>query len=279
MDKYLFTDGTNGIKEAHTKEELLSLINSSPDPANTRIWKFNSNEWTRYADLLKKDPSFKQGHDRKINPQPVSSITRQKEPNPWWKKTAIAAFILGWALLVFNFTSAKWEPAEPLQTSAIRPTNVPVMDIDSLVEEIEWMRGKLVDKGTRQNLRLRNNWPEYILLKLEAEQEKKGAASRYINAHLKLENATGLELDKVLVEVQVWKKGKASIADTLHFEKVKYDQTTKRALPGIYQGDSLSLSFRTIRAKAFNFCYSSSVKNNSGNYNDRWFCRDGKPNE
>ncbi len=33
MEKYLFTDGTNVIREAESREELQSLIQSSADPA------------------------------------------------------------------------------------------------------------------------------------------------------------------------------------------------------------------------------------------------------
>ena len=58
MDKFLFTDGTNGVREAYSKEELLSLVHSAANPAKTRIWIFNTHEWTDYPSFLRQHPGF-----------------------------------------------------------------------------------------------------------------------------------------------------------------------------------------------------------------------------
>ena len=54
MEKYLFTDGTNVIREVESREELQSLIQSSAEPAKVRIWIFNTNEWVSIADFNKR---------------------------------------------------------------------------------------------------------------------------------------------------------------------------------------------------------------------------------
>jgi hypothetical protein len=89
-----------------------------------------------------------------------------------------------------------------------------------------------------------------------------------------IDNTTGYNLDEAIVKLNVWKNGKISAADTLRFNNIRYDKVSARQLSDNYRGDSLSVSFDSIRAKGFNFCYSAAVKNNSGNYNDRWFCRE-----
>ena len=274
MDKYLFTDGMNGIKEAQSKAELLALLRTTADPAKTRIWKFNSNEWLSYQDLVKKEPSLLKNEIYKS----AAPILPQKGNGSWIRKTFFITVLLAGAMLIFNFTSAGWEKGESLKSIARRPANVPVMDIDSLVDEIEWMRGKLLDKSTRHNLRVRNNWPEYIQLYLDAEKETKGKLSRFFNVKISVDNSTGFELDHALVELKLWKEGSAVTADTIEFNTIRHEMPV-RQLTNQYRGDSLSLSFLDLRAKAFNFCYSASIKNNPGSYNDRWFCRDGKSND
>ena len=49
MDKYLFTDGTSGVREVQSQEELKTLIASATQPGKIRIWIFNTNEWINYA--------------------------------------------------------------------------------------------------------------------------------------------------------------------------------------------------------------------------------------
>lgn len=279
MDKYLFNDGTNGVREAHTREELLSLINSTPEPAKARIWIFSTNEWISLPAFLALQPGIA-GKEAVLLPTNAAALTTRPPRRKAWLRTPL--FVLAAAagtLLIFNFTSAKWEKAAPLKSSAARPANVPVLQLDSLVTEIEMLRGKMLDKSTRHNLRLRNNWPEHILLQLQAEKETKGKNNRFFSISVSIDNATGSLLEKAQVRLETWKNGKATLADTLQFSNIRYDKVLQRQLTGSYRCDSISVSFLSIQAKAFNFCYSATAKNNSGNYNDRWFCPQGKPAE
>jgi hypothetical protein len=178
------------------------------------------------------------------------------------------------AFLVFNFTKIKWKKAETVNIVAARPDNVPVMNIDSLISDIEADRGTLLDRSTKTNLRLRNTWPERIELKLQSEKETSSAGSRFFNINIAIDNTTGFDLDNAVVKLSVWKNEKISVSDTLRFSNIGYDKLLSRVWDAVYRGDSISVSFESIRTKAFNFCYSAAVKNNSGNYNDRWFCRE-----
>lgn len=279
MDHYLFTDGTPEVKEAHSKEELLSMVNSSVSPGRIRVWKFNTNEWLDYAAFLKQDPGFGKSGTVKPHNGSEALVISPKKKGAWFKRSLLMPGIAAGALLVFNFSSTGWEKTGTQKTLATRPANVPVMDMDSLITEIEWQRGKTLDKGTRYNLRLRNNWPEHILLQLNAEKETKGGSSRFFNIVVSIDNTTGFNLDNAVVKLMLWKKGKPDVSDTLQFNGIRYDKVLVRQLAGSFRGDSISLSFGSVRAKAFNFCYSTGTKNNSGNPNDRWFCREGKTSE
>lgn len=279
MDKFLFTDGTNGVREAHSKEELLSLVHSAANPATIRIWIFSSHEWTDYHSFLRQHPGFEKEEKR-----PALNVTSDNPAGRKGRRSLLRQgfffiALLAGALLVFNFTSAGWEPVTPLRTEAARPANVPVMDMDSLIAEIEAIRSRPLDKNTRNNLRLRNNWPDYIFLRLRAEKEVKGTVTRFLKLELSIDNASGFIIDQAGVQLQLWKNGKASPSDTVQFANMRYDRIQVRKIDRIFRCDSISVSFRTIRARAFNFCYTVDKDNASGNYNDRWFCRDGKNND
>lgn len=277
MDKYLFNDGTNGVKEAHSKDELLALINSTTAPARTRIWIFSSNEWISLPVFLAQEPGFAARDPALVTTGAGEDLATSKGRRNWLKTPLMLLAAAAGALLIFNFTSAKWEKAEPLKTMAARPANMPLLDLDSLVAEVELLRGKALDKSTRANFRLRNNWPEHILLQLQAEKETKGNQHRFYTISVSIDNAAGLVLDKAAVKLETWKHGKASIADTLQFSNIRYDKVLQRQLNRTFRCDSISVSFLSIQAKAFNFCYSSTAKSNSGNTNDKWFCVKGNP--
>jgi len=274
MDKFLFTDGTNGVREAQSQEELENLIASSPEPGKTKVWLFSSNEWISYAAYRKLAPATNR---KETTPQVSVVISPNRRPakrSAWLKKFLYLTGAATCVFLVFNFTKLKWERADPVSNAAARPPNVPVMDIDSLLTLIEEDRGQLLDRSTRTNLRLRNTWPEQILLQVTADRETNGNNSRFFNVGISIDNTTGFNLDKVVVKLQVWKNGKQQLSDTIQFSPIRYDQPSKRELDVRYRGDSISVSFESIKAKAFNFCYSAATKNRSGNYNDRWFCRE-----
>lgn len=279
MNKFLFTDGTNGVREAHSKEELLSLINSAAEPGKCRIWKFSSHEWLDYNHFRAQHPFFEQMDPVSVIKGETGTSVRQSRSHRRLTKAFFIAALLTGALMIFNFTSAGWEPVTTMRTTAVRPANVPLMDIDSLIGEIEGVRGRPLDKSTSNNLRLRNNWPEFIFLRLNAEKEVKGNSTRFLRAEVSIDNATGFVLDRAIVQLQVWKNGNASISDTFQFNDIRFDKMPVRTLSGDFRCDSISVSFHTINAKGFNFCYSAKAKNNSGNPNDRWFCREGKMNE
>ncbi len=273
MDKFLFTDGTNGVREVQSQHELQTLIESAEQADKIRIWLFSSNEWISYSVFRKHFPAI----DKKEKTPVVTankSLTKRNNPNPRLTKIFyIAAAVIG-VFLVVNFTKIKWEKADPIDISAVRPGNVPEMNIDSLIGEIESNRGQTLDKNTKNNLRLRNTWPDRIELKLHSEKETSSTGSRFFNISISIDNSTGLNLDNAVIKLLVWKNSKVSITDTFRFVTIRYDKLLTRQLDNTYRGDSISASFESIKAKAFNFCYSTAIKSNSGNYNDRWFCRE-----
>ncbi len=284
MNKFLFTDGTNGVVEVQSLEELEILVDNAIQVDKIKIWLFSSNEWISYAAFRKQHPAV----NRKVKPvvfndkvaanhsQGIIRTDYKLHPQKkkhWIKKYLFLVAATAGIFLVFNFTKIKWEKAEPLNTSAVRPANVPEMNIDSLIEEIEYTRAQPLDRNTKSNLRLRNTWPERILLQLMAAREMNGSSSRFFNVTVSVDNTTGFNLDTAVVKLSVWNGKRVVHTDTLQFSNIRYDKLAARELSNRYKGDSISIAFESIRAKAFNFCYSAATKNSSGNYNDRWFCR------
>lgn len=279
MDKYLFSDGTNGVREAHSREELLILINSTSAPAQAMVWIFSSHAWISLPAFLAANPDFIIRDKEKGLAGAAVPVEKKNTPKKWWRTPLILTGVVTGALLIFNFSSAKWERSGVLKTTAVRPVNVPVFDLDSLVSEVEFLRGKSLDKSTRNNFRLRNNWPDQILLQLSATKESKGKNTRFRNILVSIDNATGSLLDKAAVRLETWKNGKRSVADTLQFSQIRYDKLLTRELSDDLRADSISVSFLSLQAKAFNFCYQSGTPANGGNAHDRWFCPGGKPVE
>lgn len=281
MDKFLFTDERGEVREVQSLVELENLVEAAAQPEKIRIWLFSSNEWISYATYRKQVPAtlrkeksaiYTTGQYATISNVAITPKTAKRKR--WFTKALYTTGAAAGVFLVFNFTKIKWEKADPVNIAAVRPANVPEMDIDSLIYEIEDARNVILDRSTKTNLRLRNTWPERIELRLSSERETSNAGSRYFNAAISIDNSTGFTLDNAVVKLSVWKNNKISSTDTLRFSNIRYDKALKRQLADTYRGDSISISFESIKAKAFNFCYSATVKNNSGNYNDRWFCRE-----
>ncbi len=176
--------------------------------------------------------------------------------------------------LIYNFTKVSWVKASPQIISAERPSNTPLIDMDSLITTIESQRGQKLDKVTRTNLRIRNTWPDLLQLQLTADRDSSREGLRYYDLELSIDNSTGYNIDNAVVKLDIWKDHEISRSDTINFSKITYSSPAKRKLEGMYRGDSISVSFESIRAKSFNFCYSSDKKSNYGNYNDRWYCRE-----
>lgn len=275
MKKMLFTDGWNSVTEVQSPEELEELIEQAADTRRVRIWLFSTNEWISYEAYRKMFPQPVRKQKSGMQPLAVTAVPPATAPKKSrFRKLVYFTGAVAGVLLVLNFTRIKWSPAGTLRTNAARPANMPVMDIDSLIDEIEYSRGLPVDRNTRTNLRLRNTWPDRILLQATAGRETNGNGSRFSGVELRIDNTTGFPLDQAVVRLSVWKNKKVTGSDTLQFGNIRFDKLAIRQLDKLYRGDSISVAFESIRAKAFNFCYNAATKNNSGNYNDRWFCRE-----
>jgi hypothetical protein len=276
MEKYLFRDGTNVTREVESKKELLSLIQSSPDPGTIRIWIFNTSEWLTLADFNKRFATAPAANtitapaiEKKIQPK-ATGIFRNKS---LFKKIIITAIGIIVIFLVYNFTKLTWSKASSLTILASRPANTPAVDADSLIATIESLRGQKFDKITKTNLRIRNTWPDLITLKLNTDRDTSREGSRYYNLELVVDNATGYKIDQAAVELNVWKDGTAS-TQSFDFSNIDYASPAKKRIGEVFHGDSITISFSSIKARVFSFCYSSDKKGNSGKYNDRWYCRE-----
>ena len=285
MEKYLFTDGTSGVREVQSQEELKTLIASAAQPDKIRIWIFNTNEWINYKNFSngslsnskdKTPPALKS--NSAVNGAEYA-LSKTKPGSRWIKKVLFSIAGAAGIFLIYNFTKPRWEKASLLNITAGRPANVPLMDMDSLIQSVEESRGQPLDKITKTNLRIRNTWPERITLQLNSDRDTSNAGSRYYNIEFSIDNSTGYNIDNAVAKLTVWKKNEAdgyrmSSTDTFNFSNISYAVAVKRKEGNIYRGDSLSVSFQSIRSKVFNFCYSDDKKSNYGNDNDRWFFRE-----
>lgn len=277
MEKYLFTDGTNVVREVQSKEELQSLIQSSADPSKVRIWIFNTNEWITLADFNKRSsklfsPVIKTEAVAEPKEKPVA-VKKKPLISGIFKKGLIGVVAVAIIFLVYNFTKVTWRKAGAISIVAERPANTPPVNTDSLIQTIENLRGIRLDKVTRTNLRIRNSWPELLQLQLTTDRDTSREGLRYYNMELTIDNATGYHIDNAVVNLDIWENGMVKHSDTLHFNHFGYAYPAKKKVEGTFKGDSISVSFNSIRSKVFNFCYSAEKRSNYGNYNDRWFCR------
>jgi hypothetical protein len=278
MKKYLFTDGTNVIREVQSEEELQKLIQSSEDPGKIRIWIFNTNEWVTHAEFGKH--RVVRAAPPKITPEKEDKkekvVVRQRTvaKRGGWSKLVIVLISAAAIFLIYNFTRIKWKKLPPMEVIASRPNNVPLMNVDSLVQEIEFVRGQKLDRVTATNLRIRNTWPDRMQLKLKSEREATNGDTKFYNVSLFIDNSTGYNMDQAIVELSNWENDQVIKVDTFHFNFIGYAAPATRVLPVEYGGDSLSVSFLSLRSKAFNFCYAAGKESNYGNLNDRWFCKE-----
>jgi len=278
MEKYLFTDGTNVIREVESERELQALIDAAADPGKVRIWMFNTSEWVTLTAFQKSRKLFI-GKETEV-PQAKNEKTRpiQAVSNPRSGHLKKAAFMVTGCVaifLIYNFTKVTWSKADSVEINAIRPANTPVLNLDSLIQAIEWSRGGKLDKVTYTNLRIRNSWPDRLELKINADRDTSTAGgTRFYNLHVSIDNSTGYLVNEAVIEFHIWNEGNRMHTDTLMFERLGYANLSQRNVEGVFSGDSLSVSFLSIRAPSFNFCYSAEKQSNYGNLNDRWFCRD-----
>jgi hypothetical protein len=279
MEKYLFTDGTNVVREVRSKESLQQLIQGAGDPTRIRIWIFHSSEWISVSEFAIRESSRppiveKNGKARPVARAVALPAKAKTRSSAGLVKLFILIITAATILLVYNFSRVKWHTASSLQITAARPSNSPLVDLDSLVRVIEWDRGKPLDKVTLTNLRIRNSWPDRVELRLKTERDTSQAGTKYHSMELSIDNSTGYHIDQAVVEINEWRNSQVYTTDTFHIDNIGYSNITTRPLANEYTGDSLSVSFLAIRSKAFNFCYSAEKESNYGNLNDRWFCRE-----
>jgi hypothetical protein len=280
MEKYLFTDGTNGVREVQSKEELDIVVQSCGDTGKVRIWIFSTSEWITYTEFSKRSvakviPIKKIALKEEKKKEVVVVNPKKREVKYTGAIKFLIVTITGAAIfLVYNFTRVKWHTASSLQITAARPENTPLVDVDSLIQVIEAERGQKLDKVTLTNLRIRNTWPDRIELQLKSDRDTNQSGTKFYNIEVSIDNSTGYNIDNAVAELKEWKNGQVNSIDTIHFTNIGYSELSDRKLPAEYRGDSLSISFLSIRAKSFNFCYSFDKESNYGNFNDRWFCRE-----
>jgi hypothetical protein len=279
MEKYLFTDGTNVVREAQSNEELHTLIQSSGDPGKIRIWIFSTSEWITCAEFSKRSvakviPIKKTAVKEEKKQEPAVAVRKPSGKHTGAIKFFIATLTGAAIFLVYNFTRVKWHTASSLQITAARPENTPLVNVDSLIQIIETARGQKLDKVTQTNLRIRNTWPDRIELQLKSDRDTSQAGNKFYNVEISIDNSTGYNIDNAVVELREWKNDVVNSVDTIHFSDIGYSALSNRKLAVEYRGDSLSISFLSIKAKSFNFCYSYDKESNYGNFNDRWFCRE-----
>jgi hypothetical protein len=286
--KFLFNDGSGSTREVYSEEELNILINNVQQKEKIRIWKFNTSQWITYADYIRERPARP---ERFKVPVPDETIaldtghTPQRSAPGKFKKflttlkiVIISASILGViTLLAFVLLKKEWLDAAPGLVFAERPVNSPPLNTDSLVTIIQQTEFRTLDKLTKTNLRLRNNWPDKIVLSLQYEKRQHANDAtlfRFENSAISIENTTGYELDNAVVELKVWKLHQNIRTDTFHFAAVSYVGPSVKYTVKQYEGDSLSVNFQKIRSYGLNFCYSYGLPSVSGNPNDKWFCKD-----
>ena len=278
MEKYLFTDGTNAVREVQSGEELQTLIQSSGDPGKIRIWVFSTNEWITYNEVSQRSVA-------KVIPlkKPVNKVEEKRVVTPVHKPARkygglmklLIAVIAGLAVfLVYNFTRVKWTKVTPLEITASRPVNVPLLDVDSLIQFIEYTRGQKLDRVTSTNLRIRNTWPDRIQLQLKSERDISQVGTKFYNINISIDNSTGYNIDNAVIQFTHWKNGQVNTTDTIQFGNIGYAAPATQRMTGEFRSDSLSVSFLSLRSKAFNFCYAAGKESNYGNLNDRWFCKE-----
>jgi hypothetical protein len=276
MEKYLFTDGTNGVREVQSKEELNTLIQSVHDRSTIRIWLFSTNEWISYAEFSKV-PTIHQSTSARETPVIATAEKEKKSPlkkRNWIKQALIGLLAALIILLIYNFSRERWEKLPDISLVTPRPANTPPLNMDSLVQVLESTRGQKLDRVTRTNLRIRNTWPDLIQLQLTASHEGSRTRSKIYNVQLVIDNATGYNIDDMEIKLTEWKDKEEISSDTILFHNTGYASPARRSIDGVFKGDSLSATFTSIKSKVFNFCYSSDKKSNYGNLNDRWFCKE-----
>jgi len=189
----------------------------------------------------------------------------------------IVLVVAGGVYAALFYNKKEWTEPGSFETTALRPANVPDLNLDSLIQMVEVKELRTLDKLTKMNLRLRNNWPEKVVLTLQGERQKhlkKDSVLRFNNLQMIVKNFSGYELDAAVVAVNVWDNGEVSKVDTFRLTNIGSRDPYTQNIPNTYKGDSLTVHFYSIRSFGLNFCYSYDEPTISGNPNDKWFCKD-----
>lgn len=189
----------------------------------------------------------------------------------------IVLVVAGGVYAALFYNKKEWTEPRVFETAAPRPANVPNLNLDSLVQMVEVKELRTLNKITKMNLRLRNNWPEKIVLTLQGEQQKhlkKDSVLRFNELQMIVKNFSGYEIDAAVAAVNVWENGEVSKVDTFRLSNIGYRDPYTQTIPNTYKGDSLTVHFYSIRSFGLNFCYSYDEPTISGNPNDKWFCKD-----
>ena len=117
-----------------------------------------------------------------------------------------------------------------MEVTAATAENVPLMNVDSLVQVIEFARGQKLDRVTATNLRIRNTWPDRMQLKLKSERETSKAGTKFYNVNIFIDNSTGYNIDNAVVELSNWKNEQVIKVDTFHFNFIGYAAPATRKL-------------------------------------------------
>ena len=214
MEKFLFTDGSSGVREASSRKELEEFAANAAGGPGLKVWVYGRNEWLGYAAFTTQYPLTAR-HNRKEQAEfPAHAASPSVKPARWKKRLLGYTAVIILLLLVFNFTRMRWEKPVTVTMSSTRPANVPVMDVDSLVRDIELRRGEKIDRNTKSNLRLRNTWPEVILLETTATKERSDRANKFSGISIKVDNTTGHVIDEAIVMLNSWINGVSRVSPT-----------------------------------------------------------------
>jgi hypothetical protein len=299
--KFLFNDGSGKIREMSSKEELDYHVSISPDRDKIKIWLYHSSSWISYQEFLKKAPSNWQtlnGKAETVKPVQVdilvtetpksftSPVVKEKKQRPPTVtkplqivlNICIVLVVAGGVYAALFYNTKEWTESRIYEAKAVRPANAALVNVDSLIHTIEVKEMRTLDKLTKMNLRLRNNWPEKIVLSLQGQQQKhlkKDSTLRFNELQCIVKNFTGYEIDEAVVSINVWKDGAMKTQDTFRLQHIGYrGEPYTQTISNTYKGDSLTIHFQSIRSFGLNFCYSYEKPTISGNPNDKWFCKD-----
>lgn len=303
--KFLYNDGSGKIKEVSSKEELDYYIGISPDKNKIRIWLYHSSNWIGYQEYLKivhRASSMPARAAQVVNPAPASAgaavssfppasspvpapIVKEKKPPPETVtkplqiilNICIVLVVAGGVYTALFYNKQEWTEPRVFGITAPRPANAAVMNMDSLIRMLEAKELRTLDNLTKLNLRLRNNWPDKIVLTLQAEARKhlkKDSLRQFNNLEWVVKNNSGYELDEAVVALNVWQDGEVNVQDTFRLTGIGYREPFTMNISNSYKGDSLTVHFYSIRSLGLNFCYTYEEPAISGNPNDKWFCKD-----